>query len=202
MRGNSKRIYGVKINYRLLEDFLTNLADIRKARKNHEISKEFEKRIMLAVTQVNGCSLCSYFHTKEALNMGMEKEQIRKILEGDIGSVPEEETEALIFAQHYADTIGNYDQKASERITTIYGAERANSILAYIRAIMVGNAQGNIFGAFKARLTGKPEAGSTFLTEISVILADIFIMPFLMLKAVLLLAVKGMQSQKKAKNKI
>ena len=202
MKGNSKRIYGVKINYLLLEDFLLNLSDIRKARKNHEISKEFEKRIMLAVTQVNGCSLCSYFHTKDALNMGMEKEQIKKILEGDMGSVPEDETEALIFAQHYADMIGNYDQKAWERINAIYGNSRANAILAYIRAIMVGNAQGNIFGAFKSRLAGRPEANSTFIKEISVILADIFIMPFLMSKAILFLAARGVQNKKTALKKI
>lgn len=202
MRGNTKRIYGIRVNYRLLDAFLSNLPDIRKARTNHQISKEFEKRIMLAVTQVNGCSLCSYFHTKEALRMGMEKEQIQKILEGEIGSVPEEETEALIFAQHYADTIGNYDEKAWQRIITIYGKDKANAILAYIRVIMVGNAQGNIFGALKTRLSGKPESNSTFLKEISVILSDIFIIPFLLVKAGFLGVLNKIYLRREAGNKV
>ncbi|WP_256205872.1 carboxymuconolactone decarboxylase family protein [Carnobacterium iners] len=38
------------------------------------------ERIMLAVTQVNGCSVCSYTHTKMALEVGMKSEKIKNIL--------------------------------------------------------------------------------------------------------------------------
>ena len=180
---DQKRIYGVRINYRLLNAFLCNIGYIRRAKAQGTVSPEFEKRIMLAVTQVNGCRMCSYFHTQEALKMGMDEQQIKKILGGQLESAPAEEMVALVFAQHYADTIGRYDDAAWQRVVAAYGKDKACAIRAYIRAIMVGNAQGNIVGALKSRFKGQPEAGSTFFKEISVLLADIFMIPFLLVKA-------------------
>ncbi|MDD5018573.1 MAG: carboxymuconolactone decarboxylase family protein [Eubacteriales bacterium] len=178
-----KRIYGVSINYRLMNDFLSNIGDIRKARKANDVGAAFEKRIMLAVTQVNGCRMCSYFHTREALKIGMPEQEIRDILGGELRGAPEEETAALAFAQHYADTAGHYDPAAWERIVRTYGEARARSILAYIRAIMVGNAQGNILGALKSRFRGRPEPNSTFFKELAVLFSDIFIIPYILIKA-------------------
>ncbi len=196
MNGRDKRIYGFKTNYQLLDTFLSNIGDIKKARDNHAVSDMFEKRIMMAVTQVNGCSICSYFHTKEALKMGMSEHEIQNLLAGDMEDVPEEEAAALIFAQHYADTIGQYDKDAWNRVVTIYGRDRAVAILAYIRAIMFGNAQGNIFEAIKSRIKGQPVPNSTFFMEIAVILSDIFVMPFLLIKAAFLALAKKISPRK------
>ena len=54
---------------------------------------------MLAVTQVNGCRLCSYQHTNEALKKGVDLAQVESILEGDLAAAPDEELTALVFAQ-------------------------------------------------------------------------------------------------------
>lgn len=178
-----KRIYGVRTQYRLLNDFLCNIGHIKKAKKNQQISDSFMERIMLAVTQVNGCRMCSYHHAKEALESGMTEQEIAQILGGTLDGAPKEELVALIFAQHYAETIGNYDKEAWDKVVSTYGENTANSILAYIRVIMVGNAQGNIIGAIKSRFRGKRESNSTFLLEISVISSDVFIIPFLLIKA-------------------
>lgn len=179
------------MNYKFLDEFLSGLGDIRKAKKDNMINKSFEKRIMLAVTQVNGCQMCSYFHSKEALRHGMDKKHIQDLLSGELGEVPEKEAPALLFAQHYADKAGAFDDAAWQRIINIYGEKKAKAIMAYIRAIMVGNAQGNVFGAFKSRICGHPEKGSTFLMEISVIISDLFIMPFIILKTAALRLVKN-----------
>ncbi len=189
MSAAQRRIYGVRINYRLLNAFLCNLGDIKRAKATGAVSPEFEKRIMLAVTQVNGCRMCSYFHTKDALKMGMDGQQIESILGGQLSGAPEDEMIALMFAQHYADTIGRYDDAAWQRVVAAYGQDKARAIRAYIRAIMVGNAQGNIVGALKSRFRGRPEAGSTFFKEISVLTADIFMIPFFLIKAAGLAAV-------------
>ena len=52
------------------------------------------ERIMLGVTQVNGCLLCSYAHTKMALELGMKEKQIEELLDGELGNVPLERPEA------------------------------------------------------------------------------------------------------------
>ena len=183
MQNKCRRIYGIKINYQLMNDFLSNIGEMRAAKKRGDVSEQFEKRIMLAVTQVNGCRLCSYYHTKEALKMGMPETDIKSMLSGELDVAPEEEAVALAFVQHYAETIGNYDADAWERLVDTYGEPRSQSILAYIRAIMMGNAQGNIMGALKSRFHGEPEAGSSFFQEIGVLLLDPFLIPFILIKA-------------------
>ena len=183
MQDKGRRIYGIKINYRLMNDFLFNINEMRAAKKRGDVSEQFEKRIMLAVTQVNGCRLCSYYHTKEALKMGMPEAEIKSMLSGELGVAPEEEAVALAFAQHYAETIGNYDADAWHRLVNAYGEPRAHSILAYIRAIMMGNAQGNIMGALKSRFHGEPEPGSSFFKEIGVLLLDPIFIPFILIKS-------------------
>jgi len=71
-----KRLYGPRVFYRLLTDMLINIRDMREAGKARRVSREFSERIMLAVTEVNGCRYCSYFHAKVALKAGMEKGEI------------------------------------------------------------------------------------------------------------------------------
>lgn len=177
-----KRIYGVGINARLMDDFFMNLGAFKRAAKRGNVGREFEKRIMLAVTQVNGCEMCRYHHTAQALKQGMNKEEIDAILNAEFSDVPDDEISALLFAQHYADTIAKPDAEAVGSFVEGYGKQKAEDILCYIRAIMVGNAQGNIMGAFKNRFKGKPEVGSTFFKEVSVLFCDIFLIPVLMLK--------------------
>ena len=183
MEKGTRRIYGIRVQYRLMNDFLSNIGEMRAAKKRGDVSDFFEKHIMLAVTQVNGCRLCSYFHTKDALKMGMPEQEIKRMLSGQLSAAPEEEAVALVFAQHYAETIGHYDADAYQRLVQTYGEPRSRSVLAYIRAIMVGNAQGNIMGALRSRFRGQPEPGSSFFKEIGVLLCDPFLIPFILIKA-------------------
>lgn len=196
MQKSARRIYGIKINYRLMNDFLSNTDEMRAAQKRGDVSEQFEKRIMLAVTQVNGCRLCSYYHTKEALKMGMPDDEIKSLLSGDLAVTPEEEAVALAFAQHYAETIGYYDPDAWQRLVQTYGEPRSRSILVYIRAIMMGNAQGNIAGALRSRFRGQPEPASSFFKEIGVLLLDPFFIMFILIKAPFARLLKVRKTQK------
>ena len=57
---------------------------------------------MLAVTEVNGCIMCSYVHTKLSLKAGLSNEDIKEILAGDLDGIPADESLAVLFAKDYA----------------------------------------------------------------------------------------------------
>ncbi len=74
--------------------------------RSKKISFDFKERLMLAVTEVNGCPMCSYFHVEQALKSGMDDSQIKNLLSGSLENVPDEEVKAILFAQHYAEKKG------------------------------------------------------------------------------------------------
>ena len=58
---------------------------IVKHKKNTKlVSKNFRSNIMLAVTEVNGCIYCSYYHTKIALESGTTPEEMEGLLSGEL----------------------------------------------------------------------------------------------------------------------
>ena len=146
-----------------------------KAKRNKELSPKFIERIMLAVTEVNGCGICSYAHTKKALESGMSNEEIQNMLSGIIDDVPTNEVAAVMFAQHYADTRGNPTMESWQRIVEIYGISKAKGILGSIRTIMIGNAYGIAWSSFFNRLRCRPDPRSNLLYEVSMILGTILI---------------------------
>src|SRR5699024_7932706 len=109
---------------------------------------------MLAVTEVNGCEICSYGHTKYALEQGMSNEEIKSFLTGNSENISSDEMPAIIFAQHYANTKGNTTEKAWKRIVQENGNGKARGVLGAISMIMVGNAYGIAISAFKSRIKG------------------------------------------------
>ncbi len=120
------------------------------------VEADFKERLMLAVTQVNGCQMCSYAHAQKALKAGVADEEIRSLLEGDMGVVPPEQMRAVLFAQHYADSRGNPDPETLVRLRASYDSQ-AEAILAVIREIMAGNCFGIPLGSAKKRLGGTPD---------------------------------------------
>ncbi len=197
---NTKRIYGFATNARLLNDMLSNIQDLRRASRRGKVSKEFQERIMMGVTSVNGCEMCSYYHTGESLKLGMSKEEIDSVLGGEYLGVPEYELPAVLYAQHYAETTGRPEELVKKEFEKRYDEQTAQDITAFIRAIMVGNAQGNIAGALKNRLKGKPEKNSSLAKELCVMLGDIILMPVLLIKALVTMPFKAKNSRSAARN--
>ena len=174
-----KRMYSPKAFYGLLKDMLINIKDMRAAGKSKRVSHEFSERIMMAVTEVNGCRYCSYFHAKMALKAGMNKDEIDRTLLGDFISAPQEEAAALYFAQYYAESGGNPNQESIQCLVDTYGVEMAKDILAYIRTIMIGNAWGNMFDALRLRIKGEPNKETTLLQEIGVVIGSVLMVPII-----------------------
>ena len=148
-----------------------------KTRKNNIMSNQFMERIMLAVTEVNGCDVCSYAHTKMALETGMNSNEIMKLLSGVMDDVPKNEIQGILFGQHYADTRGNPSTETWNQINEVYGQNLALGILASIRVIMLGNAYGIPWSSFLKRFKGKSDIRSNLGYELAVLLESLIIVP-------------------------
>jgi AhpD family alkylhydroperoxidase len=177
--------YSVQESYWILYKGLRTIKYMFRAKKNNELSTEFIERIMLAVTEVNGCAVCSYAHTKMALEIGMSIEEIRNMLAGMIDDIPADEASAVMFARHYADSRGNPTKESWDRIVELYGISKAKGILGAIRAIMIGNTYGIPWGSFINRFRGKPEKRSNILYEISMIITCIICTPIALMHALI-----------------
>jgi AhpD family alkylhydroperoxidase len=180
-----KKLFSLKEVYRIFYLALRSGKSMLRAQKSGAISLPFKERIMLAVTKVNHCVMCSYEHTKIALEAGMSNSEIQALLAGDTDNVPEGELPAILFAQHYADKRGYPSKEAWQRILTVYGEEKAHGVLGVTRGIMLGNALGIAFGSLKGRIKGKQDKRSSFLYEISILAGSLFFLPTAAIHAIL-----------------
>ncbi|KYG90603.1 alkylhydroperoxidase [[Bacillus] sp. KCTC 13219] len=172
-----KKIYDVNEFYTALYKGLRTFKYMKNNKKNNELSSHFIERIMLAVTEVNGCEICSYAHTKYALEQGMSNTEIKMLLSGDTDGISEQEMTAIIFAQHYADTRGNPTREAWNHLVKVYGTEKALGILGAVRAIMAGNIYGIAISAFRSRMKGRKIEKTNLLYEIKMLMSIIIFLP-------------------------
>ena len=93
-----KRKFGLGDLYRAFVFIPAAAAKLIDNNKSQLLSSQFIKRLQLAVTEVNGCAICSYQHTKMALKQGMSNEEISSFLNGDNTFIKPEEAKAIIFA--------------------------------------------------------------------------------------------------------
>ncbi len=114
----------------------------------------FRERLMLAVTQVNGCRYCAHQHAKMALADGLSQEEIAQMLEGVVDQCPPEALTAVLYAQHWADTAGHPDAEARQKILEIYGQEKADAIETVLHMIKIGNYAGNTLDYVLYRISG------------------------------------------------
>ena len=154
-----------------------HLDDLRRAARGGRVSRAFAEKIMLAATSVNGCRYCSYAHSRAALAAGVPEQELHSLLALDLGAFPPGEAVALTFAQHYAESRGQPDPAAWQRVVSAYGEQTARDILAYLRMITFGNLLGNTFDALLSRLAGKPAPGSSLGSELGVLLGALWMPP-------------------------
>ncbi len=178
----NKRIFSVKDFFHTMDLAIGSLGKLRKAKKEHLINATFQERIMLAVTEVNGCEVCSYYHTKEALKAGLSEDEISSMLTGSTENIHKDEAIAIFFAQHYAETAGHPDKEAYRRLIQNYGQTKGEGILAIIRMIMMGNAYGIAYGAFKNRIKGHSVKKSSLGKEFGVLVGGILFIPIALVK--------------------
>ncbi|MFN2290412.1 MAG: carboxymuconolactone decarboxylase family protein [Anaerolineae bacterium] len=152
MDGFKKRYYTPRAFWRDLRVVMAGMPGFRDTARSGRVSRAFAEKIMLAVTEVNGCRYCAYGHTRMALKEGVSPEEIEKILAAELGDFPEEEAVALAFAQHWAETAGQPDPEAERRFREYYGPTISGDILNWMRMISMGNLMGNTLDAILYRL--------------------------------------------------
>lgn len=179
-----KIIYSHSDFYKALVLAVRSVKYLRLNNKKKLISPQFKERIMLAVTEVNGCEACSYAHTKFALEEGMDIREINAILSGDTESITENELVGILFAQHYTDNNGTVSQEYWQRLIDEYGEESAMVILAAIRVMTVGNIYGMAYSALSDRFKGKPSGKTSLFYEISIMLSILLYLPAAIIHAI------------------
>lgn len=159
------RVFKMKEQIRNIHLAAKGYVLLRTSRKYRIFNKKIKERIMLAVTEVNGCSMCSYVHTKVALGSGMDAECIQGILGGDISMIPIEDAVAVMFGQDYAASKDYPSDVSLKRIEEEYGKDKADLIVAACRMITMTNGMGTSMEYFWNRLRFKRNKESNLLIE-------------------------------------
>lgn len=166
MDTSTKRVFTIKEQLRNIYYASKSFVILKRSKKYKLMNKKLKERIMLSITEVNGCSLCSFVHTKIALSAGMSKEDIKEILDGNHLNIPVEDAVAVIFAQHFASSKEQPDTKAIERIVEDYGYKKAELILAACNVITMTNGMGISMDNFYQRLLFNRDKNSNILNEL------------------------------------
>lgn len=177
MKSEYKRKFTVAEMYRSIMLVPETIPSLRNNRKNKLVPPDFLERMMLAVTEVNGCAACSYAHAKMALSQGMSSDEIHSFLSGDGTFVKPEEAKAILFAQHFADTGGHPDDDAYEAIEQSYGEKEALIMLSAVRMMQLGNIYGIPFSAFISRLRGRAYRDSAIVYELGMQIMGFVLLP-------------------------
>ena len=191
MQTSGKKLFSPIELFRIMTLAFRSIPLLRRAKAAGKMNHAFLERIMLAVTEVNGCAACSYYHTKVALEAGFSAGEIRNMLSGTFSDVPEGELEGVLFAQHYADQRGKPSRESWQRIVELYGEVGAYGILAVTRMIMMGNAVGIPSGSFLLRFRGKADPRSNVFYELLMMLAMVLFLPLAGLTALVLNLMKA-----------
>lgn len=177
MKEFRRKIFTPKLFISDLFYILTNVPNAISAMRNKDIDRKFMEKIMTVVTAVNGCSYCTWFHSKQALSSGLTQDEIKNMLKLQFKSDSSDyELLGLLFAQHFAETNRKPDEDMIQKLEEFYGERTANHIMLFIRMIFFGNLQGNTFDAFLARLKGSKIHNGNFIFELVFFLFNLPIM--------------------------
>jgi AhpD family alkylhydroperoxidase len=140
----NKRVYSNPKE--VFDDLWFSIINVKAVRSaNKLIPLKFRERLMMAVTEVNGCRYCSYFHTKQAFKSGISTKEINQMFSGDFDACPEDELVAIIYAQHWAENKAKPNPEAVRKLMETYGVKKSEAIELVLRMIQTGNLLGNSF---------------------------------------------------------
>jgi len=174
MRGR-QRTFTTSVFYGHLRRALAIATHALRARE--ALGKQFSAKLMLAASEVNGCRMCSYFHTSAALSEGASEQELSELVGGDFGALSPEQLAMVVFAQHYADVGGSVEPEAWHGLVRKVGHETAVHALALTKVIMVGNIHGISLDAVWQRLQRRPLAESRLADELVIGLGVLFMVP-------------------------
>jgi len=135
------------------KSIISKRREIKSLMRDGIITEAFRERIMLAVTEVNGCRYCQYAHAKMALDAGLTKNEIEALASGSFHNCPEDEIPALLYAQHWAEKNGQPDVDTRQKVIEIYNKAYVESMELAMQMIRMGNLLGNTWDYVLFRLS-------------------------------------------------
>ena len=150
---DAKRTLTRKNVVRTVGDVVVSAPALLPALVRPKTSHALREKIMLAVSSVNECGYCQWGHAQLASVQGVSLEEINEILEyQSLEAATSAEAAAILFAQGYAEAGGRVDPEAIAIVRTHYSEAEVAEILAYVRAISLGNLMGNTVDALIDRI--------------------------------------------------
>ncbi len=145
MRAFRRRTYRGPIEFLGDVRFLVrNRSALKAAIRSGAMSFGFRERLMMVVTEVNGCRYCSWYHSAQSIKAGLSEVELRELLAGQVPEgAPAEELPALVYARHWAQADARPDPQATRSLTEVYSAGGAAAIQVVLRTIRAGNLMGN-----------------------------------------------------------
>lgn len=130
-----KKVYGSRRE--VFPDLLFVLRNTTRLTRVYRggLTPALRERLMVAAAAVYGCRFCSWLHTREALRIGVDKQELVRLTGGIIEGCPEEYSIAVLYAQHWADSNAHPSPEAVHRLEETYGIEKAKLVNVVLRPI-------------------------------------------------------------------
>jgi len=180
----TKRIFTPKTYFIELVFLGKNIFKILKIFTNKNTNNKLTEKILMVISVANDCKYCIWLDVNLAEKRGVTASEIQQLLNLNLDSeIPEQELNALIYAQHYAESNGKPNPIMTQNLFDFYGNNEAKKILLTIRAEMFGNLYFNTWKAFISRLKGKPAPNSNVIFELLFAICNsIIVIPFVLIK--------------------
>lgn len=142
------------------------------------------ERLWVAVSAANQSRYCSYVHQRWAQRVGLQADDIDRLVRADLSREEGRARAALEFALHWLhEEFGPVPTAVWRVFCQFFGPSERMAIKALIRAATLANLSGNTFDALWERLHGRPVVGSHTVDEI--VIGSSFVVTGLVLLPVL-----------------
>jgi len=146
---NSTSEFFLLILKRLLRS--VSLTFVRPASK---LLPDFREKLILAITGINNCAHFSFLHTRIAIENGVKISEVKRLLEGNLGTFPADEAAVLLYARHWTETKGNVSLKERRRIIALFGSRETRLLESIIMDAHFSNMCSNTVIAYKEKIPG------------------------------------------------
>ena len=126
-------------------------------------SSALREKVMLGVTSVTDCGICQWGHSQWAMANGVSLDEVNQILRQEneaLAAKDPAEAAAILFAQHYAENLDQFDPEAIANLRKHYTDDQVKEILSYIRTITFGSLTGNSLHEFLGHFRRDRSAGA------------------------------------------
>jgi AhpD family alkylhydroperoxidase len=140
---------------RTIGNVIASLPALLAALIRPKTSAALREKVMLGVISVTDCGYCQWGHSHWAMAHGVSLEEVNQILGQQLEALQAKdpgEAAAILFAQHYAEQLDQYDPESLKNLRQYYSDAQVAEILACVRAITLGSLAGNTLDAVLGRL--------------------------------------------------